>query len=36
MKAEMDSIHSDEVFKKHDKVQFDKQKKMLEAPKSLF
>ena len=32
MKAEMDSIHSYEVFKKHGKAQFDKQKKVINAP----
>ena len=31
-KAEMDSIHSYQVFKKHDKAQFDKQKKVVNAP----
>ena len=28
-KAEMDSIHSYQVFKKHDKAQFDKHKKVI-------
>ena len=28
----MDSIHSNEVFKKHEKAQYDKQKKVLNAP----
>ena len=28
-KAEMESIHSYEVFKKHEKVQYDKQKKVI-------
>ena len=32
MKAEMDSIHSYHVVKKHDKAQFDKQKKLIKAP----
>ena len=31
-KAEMDSIHSYEVFKKHDKAQSNKQKKVINAP----
>ena len=32
MKAEMDSIHSYEVFKKHEKAQYDnKQKKVINA-----
>ena len=31
-KAEMDSIHSYEVFKKHEKAQYDKQKKVVNAP----
>ena len=30
-KAELDSIHSYEVFKKHEKAQYDKQKKVLNA-----
>ena len=32
MKAEIDSIHSYEVFKKHEKAQYDKQKKVINAP----
>ena len=32
MKAEMDSIHSYEVFKKHQRTQYDKQKKIMNAP----
>ena len=28
----MDSIHSYEVFKKHEKVQYDRQKKVINAP----
>ena len=31
-KAEMDSIHSYEVLKKHEKTQYDKQKKVIKAP----
>ena len=31
-KAELDSIHSYEVFKMHEKAQYDKQKKVLNAP----
>ena len=31
-KAEMDSIHRYEVFKKHEKAQYDKQKKVINAP----
>ena len=31
-KAELDSIHSYEVFQKHQKVKYDKQKKVLNAP----
>ena len=31
-KAEVDSIHSYQVFKKHDKAQLDKQKKVVNAP----
>ena len=31
-KAELDSIHSYEVFEKHEKVKYDKQKKELNAP----
>ena len=31
-KAEMDSIHSSEVFKKHEKAQYEKQKKVINAP----
>ena len=31
-KAELDSIHSYEVFKKHEKAQYDKQKKVLNGP----
>ena len=31
-KAEMDSIHSYEVFKKYEKAQFDKQKKVINSP----
>ena len=30
-KAELDSIHSCEVFKKHEKAQYDKQKKVINA-----
>ena len=30
--AEMDSIHSYQVFKKYDKAQFDKHKKVLNLP----
>ena len=32
MKEEMDSIHSYEVFKKHEKAQYDKQEKVINAP----
>ena len=32
MKAEMDSIHSYEVFKKNEKVQYDKQEKVVNEP----
>ena len=28
----MDSIHSDEMFEKHEKAQYDKQKKVINAP----
>ena len=31
-KTERDSLHSYEVFKKHDKAQFEKQKKVINAP----
>ena len=31
-KAELDSIHSYEVFQKHEKAQYDKQKKVINAP----
>ena len=31
-KAELDSIHSYEVFHKHEKVKYDKQKKVMNAP----
>ena len=31
-KAEMDSIHSYQVFKKHEKAQYNKQKKVFNAP----
>ena len=31
-KAELDSIHSYQVFQKHDKAQYDKQKKVINAP----
>ena len=31
-KAELDSIHSYEVFQKHEKAKYDKQKKVLNAP----
>ena len=31
-KTELDSIHSYEVFKKHEKEQYDIQKKVLNAP----
>ena len=31
-KAELDSIHSYEVFQKHEKVKYDKQKKVMNAP----
>ena len=31
-KAELDSIHSYEVFQKHKKAKYDKQKKVLNAP----
>ena len=31
-KAELDSIHSHEVFQKHEKVKYDKQKKVVNAP----
>ena len=31
-KAELDSIHSYEVFQKHEKVKYDKQKKVLNEP----
>ena len=31
-KAELVSIHSYEVFQKHEKVQYDKQKKVINAP----
>ena len=31
-KAEMDSLHSYQVFIKHDKAQFDKHKKDINAP----
>ena len=31
-KAEMDSIHSYQVFKKHNKGQFDRHKKVINAP----
>ena len=31
-KAELGSIHSYEVFKKHEKAQYDKQKKVINAP----
>ena len=34
-KAELDSIHSYEVFKKHEKAQYDKQKKVLNAPQDI-
>ena len=33
-KGEMDSIHSYEVFKNHDKAQFDKHKKAIIAPQA--
>ena len=31
-KAELDSIHSSEVFQKHEKEQYNKQKKVINAP----
>ena len=31
-KAELDSMHSYHVFQKHKKVQYDKQKKVINAP----
>ena len=31
-KAELDSIYSYEVFQKHEKVEYDKQKKVMNAP----
>ena len=31
-KAELDSIHSYQVFQKHEKAQYDKQKKVINAP----
>ena len=31
-KAELDSIHSYEVFEKYEKVKYDKQKKVMNAP----
>ena len=31
-RAESDSIHSYEVFQNHEKVKYDKQKKVLDAP----
>ena len=31
-KAELDSIHSYEVFQKHEKVKYDKQKEVMNAP----
>ena len=31
-KAELDSIHSYQVFQKHEKVQYDKKKKVINAP----
>ena len=31
-KAELDSIHSYQVFLKHEKAQYDKQKKVINAP----
>ena len=31
-KAELDSIHSYEVFQKHEKAQYDKQKKVIMHP----
>ena len=33
-KAEMDSIHSYEVFKKHEQAQFDKKRKLSMHPKA--
>ena len=34
-KADLDSIHSYEVFKKHEKAQYDKQKKVINAPQDI-
>ena len=34
-KSELDSIHSYEVFKKHEKAQYDKQKKVINAPQDI-
>ena len=34
-KAELDSIHSYEVFQKHEKAQYDKQKKVINAPQDI-
>ena len=31
-KAQLDSIHSYEVFQKHENTQYDKQKKVINAP----
>ena len=31
-KADLDSIHSYEIFQKHEKVKYDKQKKVMNAP----
>ena len=34
-KAELDSIHTYEVFQKHEKEQYDKQKKVINAPQDI-
>ena len=34
-KAELDSIHSYEVFQKHEKAQYDKQKKVINDPQDI-
>ena len=34
-KTELDSIHSYQVFQKHEKAQYDKQKKVINAPQDI-